>query len=184
MTGAAGGGERSGYDGSGDRGVEPTALDRRTLLQLSAMSLAMPALGGDATGAATDGEAFELAWERDVSPTAEGQGAAFGLTPGPDGDEYAVVGWSDQLTPEDDADGTEDPEDDGLFARFTAGGSVERRTALPEFRYLADVVAQIRAQLRAGRNVPVETARVVDDLGLYVEADDDGLTVERTSDSS
>lgn len=49
---------------------------------------------------------------------------------------------------------------------------------------LADAVAQIRARLRAGRNVPIETATVVDDLGLYVEEGDGGLTVARTSDSS
>lgn len=49
---------------------------------------------------------------------------------------------------------------------------------------LAEVVTQIRAQLRAGRNVPIETARVVDDLGLFVDADGDDMTVARTSDSS
>jgi hypothetical protein len=32
--------------------------------------------------------------------------------------------------------------------------------------------------------VPVETATVVDELGLYAEATDDGLAVARASDSS
>jgi hypothetical protein len=51
-------------------------------------------------------------------------------------------------------------------------------------RDLADAVVQIRARLRAERNVPYQTATVVDDLGLYVEGSDDGLAVARTSDSS
>lgn len=49
---------------------------------------------------------------------------------------------------------------------------------------LADAVAQIRARLRAGRNVPLQTAEVVTDLGLYVEEREDGIAVARTSDSS
>ncbi|MFC7135246.1 MULTISPECIES: hypothetical protein [Salinibaculum] len=49
---------------------------------------------------------------------------------------------------------------------------------------LADLVTQVRARLRAGRKVPVETATVIDSLGLYAESTDDGLTVARTSDSS
>jgi len=49
---------------------------------------------------------------------------------------------------------------------------------------LVNAVAQIRAQLKAERNVPIETARVVDDLGLFVESGDDGLTVGRSSDRS
>ena len=51
-------------------------------------------------------------------------------------------------------------------------------------RDLADVVAQIRARLRAGRNVPLETASAVTDLGLYTEEDGEGIAVARTSDSS
>jgi hypothetical protein len=51
-------------------------------------------------------------------------------------------------------------------------------------RDLANAVTQIRARLRAGRNVPLETAEVVTDLGLYVEETDDGIAVARTSDSS
>jgi len=49
---------------------------------------------------------------------------------------------------------------------------------------LANAVAQIRARLRAERNVPIETATVIDDLGLYVEERADGIAVARTSDSS
>jgi glycosyltransferase A (GT-A) superfamily protein (DUF2064 family) len=49
---------------------------------------------------------------------------------------------------------------------------------------LANAVAQIRARLRAERNVPIETATVIDDLGLYVEESADGIAVARTSDSS
>lgn len=44
---------------------------------------------------------------------------------------------------------------------------------------LADAVAQIRARLRAGRNVPRETATVVDDLGLVVRSDGERPVVER-----
>ncbi len=51
-------------------------------------------------------------------------------------------------------------------------------------RDLVDVVARVRSLLRAERNVPIETARVIDELGLYVDADGDGLTVGRTSDRS
>jgi hypothetical protein len=51
-------------------------------------------------------------------------------------------------------------------------------------RDLADAVAQIRARLRAGRNVPIETASVVTDLGLYVQEREDGIRVARTSDGS
>lgn len=49
---------------------------------------------------------------------------------------------------------------------------------------LANAVAQIRARLRAERNVPIETATVVDELGLYVEERDGDIAVARTSDSS
>lgn len=44
-------------------------------------------------------------------------------------------------------------------------------------RDLADAVTRIRSLLRADRNVPVETATVVDDLGLYAEPSESGLTV-------
>ncbi len=49
---------------------------------------------------------------------------------------------------------------------------------------LANTIAQIRARLRAERNVPIETATVIDDLGLYAEESEDGIAVARTSDSS
>jgi hypothetical protein len=45
-------------------------------------------------------------------------------------------------------------------------------------------VATLRARRRAGRIVPERTATVVDDLGLAVDAVDDGLRVARASDSS
>lgn len=48
----------------------------------------------------------------------------------------------------------------------------------------ADAVTEIRARLKAGRNVPAETARVVDDLGLYAQRDGDGISVAQSSDSS
>jgi len=47
---------------------------------------------------------------------------------------------------------------------------------------LADAVTHVRSRLRAARNVPIETATVVDDLGLYAEPTDDGLSVARTGD--
>jgi len=46
---------------------------------------------------------------------------------------------------------------------------------------LADAVAQVRARLRAGRNVPLATAEVVTELGLYVEECKEGIAVARTS---
>lgn len=49
---------------------------------------------------------------------------------------------------------------------------------------LADAVTQLRSRLRAERNVPVETATVVDELGLYAAPAASGLAVERTADSS
>jgi glycosyltransferase A (GT-A) superfamily protein (DUF2064 family) len=51
-------------------------------------------------------------------------------------------------------------------------------------RDFADAVTTIRSRLRAERNIPVETATVVDELGLYAAAGDEGLVVERASDSS
>ena len=51
-------------------------------------------------------------------------------------------------------------------------------------RDLADAVAQIRARLRAGRKVPLKTAEVVTELGLYVAEREDGIAVARTSDES
>ena len=59
-----------------------------------------------------------------------------------------------------------------------------QETVVETPRDLADAVTQIRSRLRAQRNVPVETATVVDELGLYAEASDDGLAVARASDSS
>lgn len=49
---------------------------------------------------------------------------------------------------------------------------------------LAAAVARIRSLLRAGRNVPVETATVVTDLGLYAEDYGEGLSVGKTGDDS
>jgi glycosyltransferase A (GT-A) superfamily protein (DUF2064 family) len=58
-----------------------------------------------------------------------------------------------------------------------------QETVVETPRDLAEAVTRIRSLLRAGRNVPVETATVVDDLGLYADSDGDGLTVARGSDS-
>jgi hypothetical protein len=49
---------------------------------------------------------------------------------------------------------------------------------------LAGALAQLRARQEAGRRVPAGTAAVIEDLGLTLEADDQGLTVARRSDSS
>ncbi len=49
---------------------------------------------------------------------------------------------------------------------------------------LADALATLRARRRAERSVPRRTAETVEELGLAVEAGDDGLAVARSSDSS
>jgi glycosyltransferase A (GT-A) superfamily protein (DUF2064 family) len=65
-----------------------------------------------------------------------------------------------------------------------AGLSVDflpQETVVETPRDLADAVTRIRSLLRADRNVPVETATVVDDLGLYAASGGDGLTVTRAT---
>lgn len=69
---------------------------------------------------------------------------------------------------------TERGRDAGLDVDFLPMTPVAEREA-----GFADVVVQIRSRLRAGRNVPERTARVIDDLGLAVEMDEDQLTVVR-----
>jgi len=59
-----------------------------------------------------------------------------------------------------------------------------QQTVVETPRDLADAVTRIRSLLRAGRNVPVEMATVVDDLGLYAGCSGDSLTVARASDRS
>jgi len=48
----------------------------------------------------------------------------------------------------------------------------------------ADALVTLRARRRANRSVPQRTAEAVEELGLTVDTDADGLTVERASDSS